>query len=248
MSGITAVIITKNEEKHIVRCLDSLRDIADEVIVLDSQSTDETVALATQRGAKVIDQEWMGYSATKNHGHSMATHDYILSLDADEALSPELRKSILAVKDKMEGAYAFNRLNHYGGRPMRRCGWYPDRKVRLFPRGKARWEGEYVHETLRCDAPVTRLEGDLLHYTYEGLSDHLARANRYSDLAAEALAKSGKGMLGLKQFCSPVLRFYKMYLFQGGILAGFDGMCVSSVTAIEVYMKYAKARELRRRR
>jgi hypothetical protein len=169
-------------------------------------------------------------------------------MDADEALSPELRQSILTTKDNLEGVYEFNRLNHYAGHPVKQCGWYPDRKIRLFPKGKAQWTGEFVHETLVPDAsePQTWLAGDLLHYTYDSVEDHWRRARRYADLAAKKIAQSGKGGLFWKMLFSPAFRFIKMYVFQGGILGGKYAYYVARITAWEVKEKYKGAMALRR--
>lgn len=247
MPGISAVIITLNEEMNIRRCLTSLQGVADEIIVLDSNSTDQTAAICTEFGVRFVLQEWLGYAQTKNHGHSLAQFPYILSMDADEALSPELRASILAEKEKLNGVYAFNRLNHYAGHPVKSCGWYPDRKIRLFPKGKAAWTGEFVHETLEPDPaePITWLPGDLLHYTYSSVEDHWRRAEKYARLAAKKIALSGKKGLGFKMVFSPIFRFIKMYFFQGGLFGGKYAFMVARITAWEVRKKYQWARESR---
>ena len=215
--GISAVIITKNEARNIERCLLSLRDIADEVIVVDSSSTDGTQDIARNLGARVVEMEWQGYAATKNAANDLATQDYILSLDADEALSDTLRSSLRKLSqarhtNQLQGTYSFNRLAYYCGQPIRHAGWYPDRKMRLFPKGKARWEGAFVHEELVADSDLsnTHLEGDLLHYTYYTIAEHVARANKNSDLAAEQIAASSKSNLLLRARWSSRWRFFKM--------------------------------------
>lgn len=237
---ISAIIIAHNEERNIGRCLESLVGIADEVIVLDGHSTDRTVEISLAHGARVIPQDWLGYAATKNLGNGLAKHDYILSMDADEAISPELRESILAVKDNLAGAYSYNRLAFYCGKPIRHCAWYPDVKLRLFPKGRAQWEGEYVHEELRAAAGlhVTHLGGDLLHYTYYNVSEHWARARRYAALAADKLRSKGKLGLLLKAGFSPVWRFFQMYVLRMGFLDGWRGWRVCSIAATEVFWKY----------
>lgn len=241
---ISAIIITKNEARNIGRCLASLEGIADEVIVLDGHSTDETVEICKAHGARVLAQDWLGYAATKNLGNEMAAHPYILSLDADEAISPALRDSILAVKGNLTGAYRFNRLAFYCGKPIRHCGWYPDAKVRLFPRGCARWEGAHVHETLATDADVrvTHLQGDLLHHTYHSVAEHRERARRYAALAAERLRGRGKVGLLLKAAFSPGWRFFQMYCLRLGFLDGWRGWRICTITAREVGRKYWWAR------
>ncbi len=238
---ISAVIITLNEARNIERCLRSLQDVADQVIVLDSGSKDGTVDLANNLGAKVIDTPWQGYAATKNHGHTLAEHPYILSLDADEALSDKLQASILAVKDNLQGAYSFNRLNNYCGTWIRHGGFYPDKKIRLFPKDQARWEGDHVHEILRVDAgvPVTHLAGDLLHYSYYDRSEHEARLEKYARLAAEKLR--GRKGLAAKQYLSPAWRFVQSYFLKGGFLDGKAGYHLCRLTAKEVKRKYQLA-------
>jgi glycosyltransferase involved in cell wall biosynthesis len=240
---ISAIIITHNEARNIGRCLASLVGIADEVIVLDGHSTDGTQAICLAAGARVVDQDWLGYAATKNLGNDMAAHPYILSMDADEAISDALRASILAVKGNLSGAYTFNRLAFYCGEPIRHCGWYPDVKLRLFPRGRARWEGAYVHEEIRADADVARthLAGDLLHYTYYSVAEHRARARKYAALAADRLGSRGKVGLLLKALTSPGWRFLQMYLLRLGFLDGWRGWRVCAITATEVWWKYSWA-------
>jgi glycosyltransferase involved in cell wall biosynthesis len=237
---ISAIIIAQNEERNIGRCLASLVGIADEVIVVDGHSTDGTVAICHAQGARVVAQDWLGYAATKNLGNDLATHPYVLSIDADEAISTELREAILAVKGSLDGGYSFNRLAFYCGEPVRHCGWYPDVKLRLFPRGRARWEGAYVHETLVRDAdlPVTHLKGDLLHYTYYSVAEHRERARKYATLAADRLRGRGKLGLFLKAVFSPAWRFLQMYCFKLGFLDGWRGWRVCTITAREVRWKY----------
>jgi glycosyltransferase involved in cell wall biosynthesis len=237
---ISAVIITHNEARNIGRCLAALQGIADEVIVLDGHSTDGTQAICRSMGATVMAQDWLGYAATKNLGNEMARHEYILSLDADEVLGEELRQSILAVKDNLKGAYAFKRLAYYCGEPIRHCGWYPDVKMRLFPRGGARWEGAYVHEELVVDPQfgVQMLAGDLLHFTYYNVREHKDRARKYARLAADKLRNRSKVGLLLKAATSPAWRFFQMYLLKLGLLDGWRGWRISTITAQEVWLKY----------
>ncbi|HEX2899411.1 MAG TPA: glycosyltransferase family 2 protein [Bacteroidia bacterium] len=237
---ISAVIITHNEERNIGRCLASLAGIADEILVLDGHSTDRTVEICKAHGARVIAQDWLGYAATKNLGNDLAQYSYILSMDADEAISPVLRASLLSVKGELRGAYSFNRQAFYCGKPIRHGGWYPDVKLRLFPKGQAKWVGKYVHEELRPDAGLSlhHLPGDLLHYTYYSVSEHRARAKRYAALAAEKLRKKGKIGLLVRAFISPHWRFFQMFVLRLGLLDGWRGWCIASITATEVWWKY----------
>lgn len=242
MASITAVIITHNEERHIERCLQSLLGVVDEVLVLDSQSTDQTVAMAEALGARVIDTEWLGYAATKNKANALAANDWILSIDADEALSEELRQSILAAKNGLQGAYQFNRLNNYYGHWVRHGGFYPDKKLRLFNRKTARWVGDYVHETVALDGGVkiTHLHGDLLHYTCANQQEHLAQIERFTDLAAQGLAAQGKKGSLLKGYAGLLFRFAKMYLLKLGLLDGNTGMHVAQYSAYAVLLREQK--------
>ncbi len=244
---ISAVIITLNEARNIGRCLDSLGGVADEVIVLDSGSTDGTVELAHARGARVGHRDWTNYSEQKNHANSLAQGHYILSLDADEALSPELRGSLLEVKRVgLKGAYAMPRLTNYCGSWIRHGGWYPDLKVRLFPREGARWEGEHVHERLVLPEGMAamRLRGDLLHYSYTSISGHIRQADHFSSLAAQGLFARGKRAGALKRWCSPPARFLGDYILRGGFRDGWHGAVIARISAAATYWKYAKLGQL----
>ena len=248
MPKISAVIITKNEEKNLGRCLDSLKNVVDEILIVDSFSEDRTRNISEEAGAKFLEKEWMGYSATKNWANEQAKYPYILSLDADEALSPELHSAIQKAKPSLNGIYAFNRLTNYCGKWIRHSGWYPDTKVRLFPKDAAHWEGAFVHEILKTDPnqPLNHLRGDLFHYSYYTLSEHIARANTYSDLAAQQILEKEKGGLLFKCLLNPYFRFWKHYLLKGGFRDGFYGFVISAISAFEVFLKYSKAHSLRK--
>lgn len=249
MPKISAVIITRNEERNIGRCLDSLKGMVDEILIVDSFSTDRTREIAENEGAKFIEKEWLGYSATKNWANDQAAHPYVLSLDADEALSPELQTSLKRIKENLSGAYSFNRLTNYCGTWIKHSGWYPDAKIRLFPKEKARWVGEFVHETLQIDPGQgkTHLSGDLFHYSYYEIREHIARANKYSDLAAQQIVNKGKSNLLIKCLVNPYFRFWKHYILKGGILDGFYGLVISMVASFEVFLKYSKAYSISRK-
>ncbi|MEM8899982.1 MAG: glycosyltransferase family 2 protein [Bacteroidota bacterium] len=248
MGKISAVIITKNEAENIGRCLQSLQGVADELIVLDAFSEDDTVETATALGARVIQREWQGFSASKNFANSQATHNYILSLDADEELSEELREAILDVKPTLTGAYSFNRLTAYAGRWIKHCGWYPDVKLRVFPKEGTQWEGEYVHETLKFpqNIAVNHLKGDLYHYSIKSVEDHLERINRYTNLSAEEMFQRGKQASWVKLYLSPFYRFFSMYVLKGGFLDGYAGYQICKISAFATYLRYAKLREKHR--
>lgn len=247
MKEISAVIITANEEGRIGRCLDSLVGVVDEVVVVDGHSTDRTAQICRDRGARVVQADWLGYSATKNLGNGLANHEFILSIDSDEALSADLGRSIRGIKDEPGSLYEFNRLTSYCGRWIRHCGWYPDRKLRLFDRRVARWEGD-VHEKLVHEPalPVRHLQGDLLHYSFDSLSDHLRRVNTYSELAAADFLRRGKTGAVSRLFFSPPLKFFRSYLLKRGFLDGFAGFCVCSISAFDLFLRYVKVIELQR--
>lgn len=249
MTGISAVIITHNEAHNIARCLISLNMLVDEVIVVDAESTDDTQRIATDHGARVIVRTWTDYSDQKNFANAQATRPYILSLDADEAISAELRAALMAViKAKPSGAYRFNRLTNYCGSWVRHGGWYPDAKVRLFPKEGTRWEGEHVHEELRL-APGTvvhQLQGDLLHYSYPTLKSHEDRIERYSDLHARKMFAAGKKGGLFKSTFSPAVKFVQGYVLRAGFLDGQAGWNIARLSARAVQLKYAKLDRLHR--
>ena len=247
MPSIAVVIITKNEEKNIGRCLASVKSIADEIIVVDSQSTDNTATICQQHGVQFVTRPWAGYSATKNFANSLATSDYILSLDADEALSPELLAQLVKEKNTLRGVYEFSRLMSYCGHWIRHGGWYPDKKIRLFPRTKARWNNSAVHEDLEFDRELTcaQLSGDILHYSYYNIAEHISRLNLYTDLSAAKLAQKSSTTLLFKALLNPVIRFVRNYVLRGGFLDGKYGLIIAVITSIEVFIKYAKALQIK---
>jgi glycosyltransferase involved in cell wall biosynthesis len=249
MQKLSAVIITRNEARNIGRCLASLEGVCEERIVVDAESTDATRDIAEKHGARVVVRAWTDYSDQKNFANGLATNPYVLSLDADEELSSELRASLFALKRKgFSGAYAMHRLTNYCGTWVRHGGWYPDTKVRLFDRSTAQWAGAHVHETLEL-APGTRttlLEGDLLHYSYPSIADHLERIDRYSDLHARKLLAAGKSAGPVKLWGSPVAKFLQGYVLQLGFLDGRAGWDIARLSAKAVHMKYAKLNALRR--
>ncbi len=249
MAAISAVIITYNEETNIKRCLESVATVADEILIIDSFSTDQTTTICREFGCRVIQRPWEGYSRTKNFGNQSAQYDFILSIDADEVLSPRLITSLLAHKPSLQGAYSMNRLTNYCGKWIHHCGWYPDPKVRLFNRQEAHWVGEYVHEYLQFNRPVAtvHLAGDLWHYSFNSFQDHLQRVNQYSELAAQELVALGKENLLPKMLFSPMLKFFKIYLVQRGFLDGFYGFSIASISAFDIFIRYAKAIQLRKR-
>ncbi|OFY50990.1 MAG: glycosyl transferase [Bacteroidetes bacterium GWF2_41_31] len=245
MIKLSAVIITFNEEHNIERCLNSLKGIADEIIVVDSFSTDRTAGICKDAGVRFIEQKWLGYSAQKNLGNSLASYDYVLSIDADEALSEELKNSILAVKTSgFKGACSFNRMTNYCGKWIRHSGWYPDTKVRIFNKNTSVWQGA-LHETLTLDNTVIEhLSGDLLHYSYYTRDDHIRQIIKFTDIAALDYFKSGKKNSPVKLYGSPAAKFIRDYFINLGFLDGKAGFTICRLSAKATYLKYSKLKKL----
>ena len=247
MAQLSVVIITLNEERNIGRCLKSLAGIADDIVVVDSGSTDRTGEICRESGARFISQPWLGFVDTKNFANAQARFPFILSLDADEALSDKLRSSVLAIKEAPGGAvYSMNRLTNYCGKWIRHCGWYPDRKIRLFNRDSAHWTGMVIHEALTADpgVAVKHLEGDLLHYSYYSVAGHIAQANRFTDLTAEEAFRKGR-KAGIAQILfKPTIRFIRDYFFKLGFLDGYYGFIVCRISAQATFFKYIKLRQM----
>jgi glycosyltransferase involved in cell wall biosynthesis len=242
---ITATIITFDEERNIVRAIESLR-CCDEILVVDSGSNDRTSELARNLGARVIESPWRGYSAQKNWAAEQAAHDWILSIDADEALSEALEGEIWNLKKKgpQFDAYTMPRLAQYLGRWILHSGWYPDRKIRLYDRRKAKWVGEFVHESLQVSGRLGRLEANLLHFTCDSLSEHIKTMDRYTTLAAEELV-ARKKKVGLSHLIfDPAWTFGRTYLLKAGFLDGVEGLTIAYMAALYAFLKYAKARNM----
>jgi glycosyltransferase involved in cell wall biosynthesis len=240
---ISATIITLNEERNLARAIESLR-CADEIVVVDSGSTDRTVEIAEKLGARVLDSPWPGYAQQKNLAAERASHDWILSIDADESLSEALEGEIWQIKKcgPQYDAYTMPRLAQYLGRWIRHSGWYPDRKVRLYDRRKATWEGAFVHESLRVNGRVGHLESNLLHFTCNSLSEHLRTLDRYTTLAAEQLLAAGEKPTLARIILSPPWTFVETYFFKAGFLDGMEGLAIANMAAFYNFVKYAKAR------
>ncbi len=249
---ISAVIITYNEEANIERCLDSLEGTADEVLVVDSFSSDRTADICKSKGVDFIQHPFDGHIEQKNYALSCASNDYVLSLDADEALSEELIQSIQAAKqDWTEDGYSVNRLTNYCGKWIRHCGWYPDTKIRLWDRSKGHWGGVNPHDHVVMDEPIRirHLSGDLLHYSYPTIRDHISQINSFSDIAARAAFEKGRqSNLALDICLNPTLTFFKKYFLKLGLLDGYEGFVISISTAYGKFLKYIKLRELERQR
>lgn len=246
---LTATIITFNEERNIERCIRSLEGVADEIIVLDSFSTDRTEEICKRLQVRFEQRVWQGYSESKNYLNGLVSTDYILSLDADEALDDRLKEAILAVKaNPNPQVYAVNRLTNYCGKWIKHSGWYPDVKVRLFPKEGSFWDGAIVHETLIFpkDLKVEALAGHLEHYSYYSQEDHRERADNYSRLTAQKMHAAGKKASVLKPYLSAIGRFVSMYLFKLGFLDGKMGFRIARISAQSNVLKYKELRRLNR--
>ena len=244
---ITATVITFNEEHNIAAALESL-SWADEIIVVDSESQDRTVEIAQQFTDRIFIRPWPGYSQQKNFAAAQASNDWIFSLDADERVSPELKKLIVDLKSIEEpesAAFEMSRRTFYLGRWIKHSGWWPDNKTRLYDRRRARWQGDFVHETLEVDGPVKMLEGDLLHYTVRNSSEHHLRMDRYTTLAAEELHTWGKQASVVKLLLSPAAVFLRSYVLKLGFLDGVPGLAIARFAAHYEFLKILKLWEKR---
>lgn len=248
MKTLAVVIITLNEERNIERCLKSVQDIADEIIVLDAFSTDKTAEICTKYRVRFEQKEWMGYAASKNHLNSLTQCDYLLSLDADEALSRDLINEIKVQKEKgFTGTYHVNRLTNYMGKWIYHSGWFPDIKPRLFPKEGSYWSGEYVHEELIYPAsPKQIFKGVVEHYSYYSYEDHRARADKYSILTAQKFHAKGKKVNFLKPYISAIGRFIAMYFVKLGFLDGWKGFKIAQISAQSNILKYKELIRLNR--
>lgn len=242
---ISVTIIARDEEANIARAIASV-DFCAEVLVVDSGSTDRTVEIARSLGATVIHQGWSGYAAQKNFAAAQASHDWILSIDADEAVGADLATSIrdLSAKEPEHAGFDFPRLARYCGKWIRHSGWYPDRKVRLYRRDRGRWIGDFVHESVVVSGPIGHLDGDLLHYTCNTFRDHRANVERYTDLAAREIVSTGQQPSAWRLLLGPPFAFAKSFLAQFGFLDGAAGFTIAWMAARYVYLKHAKARKL----
>ena len=243
---ISATIITYNEERNIARAIESLRS-ADEIVVADSGSSDRTVQIAQQLGARVVEQQWLGYAGQKNYAADQASHDWILAVDADEALSEMLEAEIWQLKKNgaQFDAYSMPRLAQYLGKWILHSGWYPDRKVRLYNRQKAKWVGKYVHESVQVSGTVGRLDANLLHFTCQSLSEHLRTMDRYTTLAAEELVAQRRKIGWYQLVLDPAWTFFRTLVLKRGFLDGMEGMAIAWMGAIYQFLKFAKARNMK---
>ena len=246
MQQLSVIIITLNEEKNIGRCLESIKDIADDIVVVDTFSKDATERICRQYKVNFIQREWQSFSSDKNFANSQAKYDYVFSIDADEALSNQLKNTILSAKKQgFDGIYKMNRLTNYCGKWIKHCGWYPDTKIRIWNRNEGRWEGK-IHETIHFKKKQTThfLKGDLLHYSFYSIEQHRQHVKKLSTDAAEDLFKRGKKSYIFKLLFSPVFTFIKNYFFHLGFLDGYYGFIVCKLSAYTTFLKYYKLQQL----
>jgi len=249
MNKLSAVIITFNEELNIERCVLSLKPVADEIIVLDSFSTDNTAEICKNLGVVFMQRKWEGYAASKNFLNQQAKFEYILSLDADEEVSDDLRKCLLEIKNSdFSGIGKINRLTNYCGKWIHHSGWYPDWKIRLFPKDGSKWVGDLVHEELEFAQELDELElkGDLFHYSYVNYEQHRKRADHYSSLTAQKYVNQGKKAGVLSPYLSCLGRFFSMYVIKKGFLDGYAGFKIAQISGLSNRFKYKEVRRLKR--
>ena len=246
MIKISAVIITYNEEEHLEKCLRSITGIVDDIIVVDSFSTDRTIEICNAFNVRVVKQSFLGYKEQKNFGNSQAKYDYILSLDGDEALSDTLKSSILKVKSNwLYDGYYCNRLNNYCGQWIKYSDWYPDKKLRLFKKNMGEWKGINPHDSYKLlpNLKTGKLEGDLLHWIYRDYDEHKQKMESFSTIAALAYFELGIKSSIFKTIFRAYWAFFKAYFLRLGFLDGKSGWHICKQTFIVTYLKYYKLRQ-----
>ncbi len=247
MIKISAVIITYNEEKNIARCLASLQKVADDIVVVDSFSSDRTEELVKAAGARFVPHAFEGHIQQKNWAISQAKYPHVLSLDADEALDEELEAAILALKENWTAdGYRLNRLTNYCGKWIRHGLWYPDRKLRLWDSRKGAWGGQNPHDTFIMEkgSVIQELPGHLLHYSIYSFEEHIAQIRKFTDISSKAAFDNGKRSNYFKLLFSPFLKFIRAYVFRLGFLDGKEGWMIARWSAHATYLKYRKLMKL----
>ncbi len=242
---LSTVIITYNEEANIERCIRSVQSFCIDVVVIDSFSTDRTKEICLDLGVLFMQKEWKGYSNAKNKGNEAAVGDWILSLDADEEITSELAKEIIkASKQKDFDAYYIPRLTQYCGKWIKHGGWYPEKHIRLFRKSKAEWNSDEVHEDLIVSGKTGSLKKNMLHYSMNTVEEHLEKVEKYSTLAAQKMKRKGKKPGFVKLKLAPPFKFFRDYILRLGFLDGVEGFRIAKICSHEVYLKYAKLKEL----
>ncbi|MDD3859596.1 MAG: glycosyltransferase family 2 protein [Bacteroidales bacterium] len=246
MIDFSVVVISFNEEQNISRCLDSVKDLTDDIVVVDSGSVDKTEDICAAYNVRFFVNDFVDYSSQKNYANSLAKYDYVLSLDADECLSPELAKSISEIKKSDSNiAYTFNRLNFHCGKAVRFCGWYPDKKERFWNRHSGQWSGTIHEKFVFIKQPIfVHLKGDLLHYTYNSKEEHLKQAKKFAILNAEQDFKLGKKTRFFSSYLSYLLRFLTVFVLKFGFLDGKTGFFIAKTTAHATFLRNMKLYEM----
>jgi glycosyltransferase involved in cell wall biosynthesis len=247
---LSVVIITYNEEKNIARCLESVKNIADEILVIDSFSTDATEQICKSFAVRFISNEFKGHVEQKNFALENTSFEHVLSLDADEALSPELFESIQGLKNDWKcDAYEMNRMTNYCGTWIRHGSWYPDRKFRLIVKGKGKWAGENPHDAYVPDAGASlgRIKGDLLHFSYYNTEGHIAQVNKFTTIGSLSAFKAGRRANILMLLYKPFYKFVRDYFLKLGFLDGYAGFIIARISAHATFLKYVKMIELQKK-
>ena len=248
MPELSIVIISYNEEKNIGRCLDSIKEIADDVVVVDSFSSDKTREICEAKGVRFLQHKFDGHIEQKNWAITQAKYPYILSLDADEALDEILTKSILKIKSNWQfDGYYMNRLTNYCGKWIYHCGWYPDKKLRLWDSRKGNWGGINPHDKYELkeeDSKAGYLKGNILHYSYYTVEGHKKQTNKFTTISANAMFAVGIKASWVKLYLSPIAKFIQSYFLKLGILDGYYGFLICKISAYSTYLKYSKLKSL----
>ena len=248
---LSVVIITFNEEHNIERCIRSVQSIADDITVVDSLSQDRTVDICQSLGAVVHSQKFLGHVEQKNFAITKAKYPYILSLDADEALDERLLGEIKKVKENWtHDGYSMNRLTNYCGKWIRHCGWYPDTKFRLWDSRKGGWQGINPHDeyVMEKGSSLKHLRGDILHYSYNSIKDHISQVNYFTDILSKASLQKGKTSNLFRVLFSPFFKFFRDYIFKLGFLDGYYGLVICLISAHATFLKYAKMKEFQKKK
>ena len=244
MKLLSVVIITFNEENNIARCIRSVKKIADDIVVVDSHSTDRTKEIALEEGARVVVHDFEGHIQQKNWAITQAKYPFILSLDADEYVSELLAKSIQVIKESgLSDGYFMDRVNYYCGKPIRSCGWYPDKKLRLWNSEKGSWGGTNPHDKfiMQKGSKIKKLKGELLHDTYPTQQDFLNQIEKFATISAQHNKHRNVIYLFFKMLFSPFFKFIKIYFFKDGFKEGFTGLYICLNQSREVLLKYSRA-------
>lgn len=246
---LSVVIITYNEEKNIARCIEAAMPVADEIVVVDSFSTDRTKEICLSYGVKFVEHPFEGHIQQKNYAITQASYPYVLSLDADEVLSKELQESILTVKNNWQyDGYYVNRVTNYCGKWIRHGAWYPDRKLRLWYAPKGKWTGINPHDRFEMipEAKLSYLKGDLLHYSYYSIYQHVEQVNKFTEIAAKADVQRGRSLSLFAAIVQSIWKFKRDYIFKLGFLDGYYGFIIAVISAFAAFLKYIKIKEFQK--